>query len=175
MALVEQICSIVSVKFIDQAVADFFDRQVDLGLKPTQFARIWIHTHPGKCPRPSGTDELTFARVFGHADWSVMFILASGGRKYARLQFSAGPGGALELPVRVDFRRPFAARDELTWESEYLAKVTVDPLHWQSKGAPAGDANDGESAQLNGLPITTARTMEPDLNDPFLLSRGVLV
>src|SRR3954463_11273613 len=48
--LVRQDCTAVSVTFIDDAVADFFDRQVDHGLKPEQFGRIWLHTHPANCP-----------------------------------------------------------------------------------------------------------------------------
>jgi proteasome lid subunit RPN8/RPN11 len=102
--LVEDICLVrqratgVTVRFDDQAVADFFDRQVDLGRMPAQFARIWIHSHPGNSPIPSMTDEATFERCFGQADWSIMFILACGGKTYARLHFRAGPGGDLVIP-----------------------------------------------------------------------------
>jgi hypothetical protein len=127
LQLVDQHCTGVTVAFDDQAVADFFDQQVDRGLRPMQFARIWVHTHPGRCPRPSFTDEETFERVFGKTDWSVMFILACGGQTYARMQFSAGPGGALKIPVRVDFSLPFAACDHADWEAEYLTKVQVIP------------------------------------------------
>jgi proteasome lid subunit RPN8/RPN11 len=72
--LVAQSCTWVHVEFDDQAVADFFDGQVDAGRPPEEFARIWVHTHPGTSPEPSGTDEATFARVFGRSDWAVMFI-----------------------------------------------------------------------------------------------------
>ena len=71
-----QTCTPISVRFDDAAVAEFFDERVDQGLRPEQFARIWVHTHPGTCPLPSGTDEETFSRVFGRADWALMFILA---------------------------------------------------------------------------------------------------
>ena len=54
---VKQTVSLVSVHFDDNAVADFFDAQVDVGRKPEQFARLWLHTHPGESPSPSGTDE----------------------------------------------------------------------------------------------------------------------
>jgi len=67
--LVKQVCTPTTVEFDDDSVADFFDEQVDQGLKPDRFARIWIHTHPGDSAKPSGTDEETFARVFGHAQW----------------------------------------------------------------------------------------------------------
>ena len=121
--LVGQECTPVTVAFDDLAVADYFDRQVDLGRQPAEFGRIWIHTHPGSSPRPSEVDEETFNRVFGRSDWAVMFIIARGGESYARLRFNVGPGGAIDIPVAVDYCRPFAASDEATWEQEYLANV----------------------------------------------------
>jgi proteasome lid subunit RPN8/RPN11 len=51
---VEQRVTSVSVSFDDEAVADFFDAQGDAGRRPDQFARIWLHTHPGESPQPSG-------------------------------------------------------------------------------------------------------------------------
>ena len=77
---VKQDVTVASVAFDDNAVADFFDAQVDAGRKPDQFARIWAHTHPGNSPEPSHTDEETFHRVFGHCEWAVMFILAQNGK-----------------------------------------------------------------------------------------------
>jgi len=126
--LVKQVCTPTTVEFDDDSVADFFDEQVDRGLKPDRFARVWIHTHPGDSPQPSSTDEATFARVFGHAQWAVMFILACGGQSYARLRFGVGPGGAMEIPIEVDFELPFAGSDHDSWEAEYLANVTE--LSW---------------------------------------------
>lgn len=123
--LVKQVCTAVSVKFDDAAVADFFDEQVDLGRRPQQVGRIWVHTHPGSSPTPSGTDEETFARCFGGADWAVMFILAQEGQTYCRLRFNVGPGGSLEIPVRVDFAQPFPAADPAAWDREYVGNVTV--------------------------------------------------
>ncbi|MHC4158410.1 MAG: hypothetical protein ACYSSO_04945, partial [Planctomycetota bacterium] len=73
---VKQEVTAVSVKFDDDSVADFFDSQVDLGRKPEQFARHWLHTHPGSFAEPSAIDEETFKRVFWACQWAVMFILA---------------------------------------------------------------------------------------------------
>ena len=143
--LVRQVCTGVSVAFDDQAVADFFDRQVDEGRRPEQFARAWVHTHPGNSPQPSPTDEDTFARVFGRTDWALMFILARGGQSYARLRFHVGPGGELDLPVRVDYSRPFAASNPAAWQEEYLVAVKIaeevfsmrsDPLRWDPLADP---------------------------------------
>jgi proteasome lid subunit RPN8/RPN11 len=121
--LVRQACSVVSVAFDDTAVAEFFDEQVDAGLRPEQFGRIWIHSHPGASAEPSFVDEETFARVFGTCDWSLMFILARGGESYCRLRFSAGPGGAFEIPVEVTFECAFAGSDFAAWGAEYAAAV----------------------------------------------------
>jgi hypothetical protein len=127
--LVRQSCSWASVAFEDESVADFFDTQVDAGRRPEQFARIWVHTHPGDCPQPSITDEETFDRVFGRSDWAVMFILARNGRSYARLRFNVGPRADVEIPVTIDYSRPFCGCDLEAWEQEYVANVqSIDPF-----------------------------------------------
>lgn len=126
-ATVRQDVDWASVEFDDDAVADFVDAQVDAGRRPEQFVRIWLHTHPGDSPRPSGTDERTFSRVFGPSDWAVMFILARTGKTYARLRFNVGPGGAAEIPVEVDWTRPFSGSDHQSWEAEYTAHIQHHP------------------------------------------------
>ncbi|MGO8748727.1 MAG: hypothetical protein ACLQNE_22380 [Thermoguttaceae bacterium] len=123
--LVRQISTPVSVAFDDEAVADFFDEQVDQNIRPERFARIWVHTHPGSCPQPSSTDEETFARVFGRTEWAVMLILARSGETYARLSFHVGPGGSLLIPVSVDYSRPFGRSEQAAWSEEYQASVEV--------------------------------------------------
>jgi proteasome lid subunit RPN8/RPN11 len=130
--LVRQRCTVVSVAFDDTAVAEFFDEQVDAGRKPEQFARIWIHTHPADSALPSQLDEETCQRVFGGCDWAVMFILARGGQRYCRMQFRAGPGGAFEMPTRVDFEREFPKADLETWAREYA--TTVRPAKFVEAG-----------------------------------------
>jgi len=121
--LVQQLCSPVTVAFIDAAVADFFDEQVDLGRRPEEFSRIWLHTHPGGSAQPSRTDEETFLRCFGRTDWAVMFILARGGETYSRLRFNVGPGGSLVVQAQVEFTAPFEGSDQETWEAEYQRSV----------------------------------------------------
>lgn len=117
--LVRQEADWASVVLDDSAVADFYDRQVAQGRAPSEFGRVWIHTHPGNSPQPSATDEETFVRVFGKCDWSVMLIIARGGASYARIAFGVGPGGSWEIPVAVDFESPFPAAAPLDWMAEY--------------------------------------------------------
>jgi len=124
---VKQSCSAVTVAMCDEAVADYFDQQVDRGLRPEQFARVWLHTHPGSSAQPSATDEATFERVFGQCDWAIMAILACGGQTYARLRFGVGPGGQMLIPVQVDFETPFPMSDHDAWQSEYEHHVIAEP------------------------------------------------
>lgn len=124
--LVEQVCSVVSVEFNDESVADFFDQQVDAGRQPEQFARIWIHTHPGASPSPSGTDEDTFDRCFGGVDWAVMHIIAKEGNTYTRARFNVGPGTDKRLRSRTEFAYEFPATDHEAWFIEYCENVTND-------------------------------------------------
>ena len=126
--LIQQICSPVTVIFQGDAVADFFDRQIDAGRRPETFGHLWIHTHPGTSPAPSRVDEETFARVFGRCDWAIMAILARGGQSYARLQYYIGPGGSFQLEVEVDYRQPFSGTDWPAWQQEYASRVTADEV-----------------------------------------------
>ena len=133
--LVPQTSSVLSVRFDDVAVADYFDRQVDQGLSPARFGRVWIHTHPGHCASPSAVDEATFQRVFGASDWALMFILARGGRAQAWLRFAAGPGTVQRIPIKIDFRLPFAAADQDAWRRQYQQCVQRSPLDlWEQSG-----------------------------------------
>ena len=130
---IRQETTAVSVRFDDNAVADYFDHCVDQGLRPAQFARIWIHTHPGSSALPSGTDEETFRRVFGTTDWAIMAILSREGRSYARLQVNAGPGARGRLRWRVDWASwpdelPGEALPLEVWRQEYEQNVHPQTL-----------------------------------------------
>lgn len=133
--LVRQVCSTVSVRFEDDAVADYFDDMVDEGYVPESFGRIWLHTHPGDDPTPSLQDEVTFERCFGATDWAVMAILSQDGSIYARLKFNVGPGGSIEIPAEICFERSFPASDFVAWEQEYIASVQKEPTPRKSDSA----------------------------------------
>jgi proteasome lid subunit RPN8/RPN11 len=131
-----------TVEFHDNAVADYFDQCVDRGLQPAQFFRLWLHTHPGDSAEPSGTDEETFQRVFGSADWAVMAILSREGRSYARMRLNVGPGASCRLRWRVDWS---SWPEELhvhslqdlydTWQEEYLLNIHPNAPHRASHHA----------------------------------------
>jgi len=41
------------------------------------------------------------------------------------LQFNVGPGGGMEIPVEVDYRKAFQASDHAAWDDEYAANVEI--------------------------------------------------
>jgi hypothetical protein len=96
-----------------------------------------------------------------------MFILARGGQTYCRLQFHVGPGGAVELPVEVDYSQPFAASDHAAWEAEYLAKVTEDHMDWLKGGALANDGKFGLHSDSDVLAAAAVPIPSIDRDDPF--------
>jgi proteasome lid subunit RPN8/RPN11 len=120
---VKQEVTAVSVKFEDEAVADFFETQVDLGRRPEQFARMWLHSHPGDSPETSIVDEETFKRVFGNCQWALMFVVAQNNKAYAKLKFNVGPGGQLLIRTEVDYSQEFGSSDHELWDVEYNANV----------------------------------------------------
>lgn len=135
---VKQHCSCVSVVFDDEAVADFFDAQVEAGRAPEQFARIWLHTHPSDTPTPSEVDEDTFTRVFGRCNWAVMFILARGGQTFCRLRVGSvkdrGVAIASTIPVEVDYSTLAEIDFKIPikdWIEEHERNVQPEPDPWQ--------------------------------------------
>lgn len=136
---VRQRATMVTVALDDGAVADLFDELVDRGLRPEQFGRVWVHSHPGRCPLPSPVDEETFRRAFGRNEWSVMAIVARNDATYARLAFRVGPGGAVRIPVRVDYGQAFGGADAPTWDAEYAAHVQVPPPALPTAAETSGD------------------------------------
>ena len=116
--MVKQVCTPAHVKFDKDSIGEFTDRMVDEGRIPSEFGRIWIHTHPGQSPHPSGTDEQTFSETFGKCSWSVMGILCRDGTYYARLQYKS-PRASVEMKVEIDYEASFGASNHHNWDAEY--------------------------------------------------------
>ena len=148
--LVKQKVTSISISFEDESVADLFDAQVEAGNKPEQFARIWMHSHPGDSPEPSITDEETFARVFGKCDWAIMFIVARDGSTYAKLRFNTGPGGEVKIPVYVDYSYPFDATDFKLWKQQYLANVVEDKIFDLTRRSKKFKKSEAEEIEVFG-------------------------
>ena len=173
--IVKQQVTCVSFRFDDQAVGDFFEEQVDLGRKPEQFARIWLHSHPGNSPQPSSTDEETFTRVFGTCDWSIMFIVARNGNTFARLRFNVGPGGEVNIPVCVDYSCEFEAANFELWKQQYKSKVNVDEIFPQVDESKKPENDQKKEIELFGNDVFERKQLlssedllsEIDLMDPM--------
>ena len=160
---VKQEVTPVSVEFDDESVADFFDAQVDQGRKPEQFARIWLHTHPGDSCEPSGTDQHTFKRVFGNCQWAVMCILAQDNSTYARLSFNVGPGGHVLIPTAVDYSCDFGPADHDLWDAEYATNVkAVDWFGHRCSRDPETAHDDLDDYALPYDFINEFEQMEPE-------------
>jgi proteasome lid subunit RPN8/RPN11 len=159
---VKQEVTCISVKFDDLAVADFFDTQVDLGRKPEQFARIWLHSHPGDSPEPSAIDDDTFGRVFGNCQWAVLFVVAQDNRTYAKLRFNVGPGGHVLIPTEIDYSEYFGPSDHDLWDTEYAADVKA--VEWLAGRSDAERSPGGNDLSDYALPydfLDEFESMEP--------------
>jgi hypothetical protein len=122
------------VKFDDESVANFFEDQVVLGKHPSQFGRVWLHTHPGSSPLPSGKDEQTFVNSFGSCDQAVMFIMAENGPVYARLRKDTNDPLVDEflLNVEIQFDAGYRNLEPEEWAKEFSANI--HPMVWSAVG-----------------------------------------
>lgn len=128
IGIVKQKASAAFVDFDDEALNDFMTEQfVKHDRQPINCMRIWIHTHPHGCTKPSGQDENTFRDAFGSADWAVMFILAKSGEVYARMRADTAHGVSINkhLDVDIDWSKPFEGSDHDSWLEEIREKVTI--------------------------------------------------
>lgn len=76
---IPQECAYGATEPTDEGVLKFLeDKIIDEGIGPNLCGRFWAHTHPGKSPDPSSTDEDTFKKWFKDSDYGVMYILADG-------------------------------------------------------------------------------------------------
>lgn len=129
--MVKQEASSAYVEFDDDDLALFADRMIQQGVMPNRCRRIWIHTHPGNSPSPSGKDESTFNEHFEHFDWSVMFIMAQDGTCYSRLrvrtELSRQNG---QRPIWVDSVMKVMYMDPLDTGSEESVTMVYDKPGW---------------------------------------------
>lgn len=130
--LVKQEVSSVAVDFDDEGLADYTCRMSEAGYNAAQFNRVWIHTHPGNSPSPSGTDEETFAKYLPCKPFSIMYILAKGGQQYCRMKIESSPidanGATVSmsslLKTDIYYELDFPASNREAWEAEYRSLVS---------------------------------------------------
>jgi hypothetical protein len=118
----------VSVDLDEEDSIKFVEDMLDKGIAPWQCQRIWIHTHPGNCPNPSGADEDNFDTNFSLPDCAIFYILANEGKDYTRMRFNVAPGIDCEIKSEVDYSHPFDASNQAEWKKEYEDKVTKEDV-----------------------------------------------
>lgn len=147
---IKQECTSAYTEMDDNAVADFFDQQVERGLQPASFARVWIHTHPGMSPNPSSKDEDTFKKQFGSCNHAFMCIFGKNGGSYCRLSVDTPLGRAeFEIDTAVDFTSyEFLGSNTKEWIEELTKNVnektyvTTHSYHPWFNGAGFGDPDE---------------------------------
>lgn len=163
----KQVCTPASVEREPDQTARCIAEGAAAGLHPGLCTRVWLHTHPGDSPEPSGTDEKywdEFSKQHGH----VMGIMARGGRTFARLALRDVYCTDIEIPVSV-----VPPADVTEWAKAQVAEKVGKPAPvaheyvWErnSKGVytqrskvqhPFCSAAEWERRQANGV----ARTAE---------------
>ncbi len=114
---------------------------IEEGLQSSQYAAIWIHTHPMDSAEPSGTDEETF-KAFRN-QWAVMFILSRTGKTYCRLKVQAPSLSDVtvtkQLTTQIDYQRwsEDAVKLDLNgateeWEKEYQENIKKRTYYYSS-------------------------------------------
>jgi proteasome lid subunit RPN8/RPN11 len=132
LVLVPQQADAASFDFDADGLSAYFEDMAVAGVAPERSGRIWIHTHPGDSPTPSGKDRDHFGSPegLGQQNWACMFILARGGQTHAELRYRSGPRTTYPLPVVVDWSRwPEVGKllDVAAWEDEYRRCVRPYP------------------------------------------------
>lgn len=106
----------------DTKLADFIEDMIDVGYRPDQISRVWIHTHPGQSAVPSGHDEKTFDKTFDDFDWAIMCVVAQGAQT-ARLKVKRPFYWMKEVPIEVDWSIPLVPVDYEVLNREFVEKV----------------------------------------------------
>lgn len=100
----KQNCSVGHTEMDDEDVANETVRlAVEEKIEPLFCNRIWIHTHPGNSPSPSGKDWETFSHLVDCGGWAVMLIFAKDSSYFCRLGYKMGDRKQMvEVPVRMN-------------------------------------------------------------------------
>ena len=122
IALLAQTGSATYTELDDKAMAKFYDEQFDAGKEIGEFGCVWLHTHPGKCCKPSSTDEETFKNVFKRHPWALMLILGQNGDMYGRIK-SNFPNIQQEVDIDIDWTAWSKDSHPQSWADEYGTNV----------------------------------------------------
>ena len=113
-----QECSSVNTDFDTEAQNNWVEDQMESGLSPESFSRVWTHTHPGQSASPSGTDWETFQEAMANMPWGVMLILGTSNEFVCIFRVK---DQLINLDVEVE---PFVIPDEWHEELKNIKKKT---------------------------------------------------
>ena len=109
----------------EDGFAEMVDELASKGLRPDQFMRIWIHTHPsGMGPNPSGRDNQCMDEAFSSPDWAIMMIVAKDGKTFAQMRVNKPFRIESLLDVMIDYKAEFPGSNITAWDAEYNKNVT---------------------------------------------------
>jgi proteasome lid subunit RPN8/RPN11 len=123
---VKQECTSVTTEMDADGLERYFEEMEEKGLAISQYFRIWIHTHPGMAPTPSGTDEKNFDEMFNKCSWAIMLICGKNEEIYARLRINkVDIVGSVDIKcdVAIDWTSDFEGSNIAAWKQEYKQNV----------------------------------------------------
>lgn len=125
--LVKQVGSVATTDMDGAGLTEYLSRMDDQGFSPGHCFRVWLHTHPGDSPEPSGTDWTQYEKLKTTYEypWFAMLIISRTGKKFGRMFFSQGPGGESEVKWDVDWGYPGEEVIFEDWDEEYKTYVEV--------------------------------------------------
>lgn len=113
-----QECTSVNTDFDTDAQNEWVQDQMEAGLNPESFARVWAHTHPGQSASPSSTDWDTFEEAMGSMPWGIMLILGTSNEFVCVFRVQ---DQMMNLTVEIE---PTSIPDEWTAELDNIKKKT---------------------------------------------------
>ena len=126
----------------EDGIAKLFEEMEDLKLKPVQFFRVWIHTHPFKSS-PSKIDFSTCQEVLGKFDWFIMLIKGSDGFTCYLYVMGAMPV-RLSIEVVIDYSNPGLPSKILkNWTKTFTTGVIKEKLVTKSYSNVVGYSGGG--------------------------------
>lgn len=124
--LLYQESGVASFEFNREKMSDYIEKMSDR-YSPAQCFRVFVHTHPGDCPKPSGTDWETFNSLMSSYPWFGMLIFAKDQSYYFYLKLTQGPGLETEVDLDIDWGISCQPVDFEHLENEYKEKVSIKP------------------------------------------------
>lgn len=125
-------------------LARCMEKAMSLGY-PVETHTGWFHTHPFNSPKPSGTDETTFNKIFGQRDIITQIILCKTNEYYAATSLAAGQSGHRirlenEVYIHYDHKKPLIFDPEaLRAEAKACSRARKPYVHsYTSNGEGSG-------------------------------------